>query len=66
VCGTADGKAEPFRHGIVTESVASIVFDEDIDTATLPKPEIPDGDYLLLSEEDLEELINQKEEIHNE
>jgi type IV secretion system protein VirD4 len=67
VGGTADGKAEPFRHGAVTNSVATLVFDEDIDPADLPELEATDADYELLSEEDLEEYFNnQKEDSHNE
>ena len=60
VGGTTDGKAERFMHGQVTESVATIVFDEDIDPADLPDVTLPDGaEYELLSEEDLEEIFNQ-------
>jgi len=60
VSGTTDGKAEVFRHGAVTESVAALIFDENIDPADLTELEILDGDYELLSEEDLEEeLLNQ-------
>ncbi|MGI5848513.1 MAG: VirD4-like conjugal transfer protein, CD1115 family [Christensenellales bacterium] len=62
---TADGKAGRFIHGEVTNSVASLVFDEDIDPAGLPEPDITDADIELLSEEDLEELFN-KEEPSNE
>ena len=58
VSGTTDGKAEPFRHGAVTESVGVLVFDESINPAGLPELTIPDGDYMLLSEEDVEELFN--------
>jgi type IV secretion system protein VirD4 len=65
VAGTADGKAKPFRHGVVTESVAAIALDFDADLVKLPETEIPDGEYVLLSEEDLEELFTPKEEeIH--
>ena len=67
VGGTADGKAELFRHGAVVGSVATLVFDEDIDPADLPELEIPDAEYELLSEEDVETLLNQnKEAIPNE
>jgi type IV secretion system protein VirD4 len=60
VGGTADGKAEAFRHGQVTESVATLVFDEDIAPAELPEIQTPDGEeYELLSEEDVEEIFNQ-------
>jgi len=62
--GTADGVAEPFRHGAVTQSTAAIVFDGDIAPASLPELMIPDGDYELLSEEDLEELFKNKEVIY--
>lgn len=60
--GTADGKAERFIHGAVTGSVATIVFDEDIDISDLPEPETTDTDYELLSEEDLEQLFKQEKE----
>ena len=68
VSGTTDGKAEPFRHGVVTHSVATLTFAEDIDPADgllpadLSEPTIPEGGYELLSEDDLEELFNLKEE----
>jgi type IV secretion system protein VirD4 len=62
VRGTTDGKAEPFRHGTVTHSIASIVFDENIDPEDLSEVKIPSGDYELLSEEDIEERFNKKEE----
>ena len=67
VRGTADGSAEPYRHGVVNHSVASIVF-EEVDPEDLTEPEsvrataAPDGEYELLSEEDLEERFNPKEE----
>ena len=69
---TADGRAEPFRHGVVTHSVATLTFFEDIDPADglrpadLPKLTIPEGGYELLSEDDLEELFNFKEDEPNE
>jgi len=63
VSGTADGKGKCFRHGSITHSInASLVCDEEIDPAKLPEIAIPDGDYELLSEEDLEELLNKIEE----
>jgi type IV secretion system protein VirD4 len=67
VGGTADGKAEPFRHGEVANSVATLVLDRDIDPETLPEPETGESDFELLSEEDLEQFFeNQKEDSHNE
>jgi type IV secretion system protein VirD4 len=66
VTQTADGKTERFRHGEVSGTVASLVIDEGIDPATLPEPETTDTDFELLSEEDLEQLFNQKEDTPNE
>jgi type IV secretion system protein VirD4 len=66
VSGTTDGKAEPFRHGVTAHSVATLTFAEDIDPADLPDPTIPEGEYELLSEDDLEELFNFKEDEPNE
>jgi type IV secretion system protein VirD4 len=67
VGGTADGKAEVFRHGEVTESVATLVFYEDASSEALPEPETADADYELLSEEDLEAYFeNQKEDTSHE
>ena len=66
VRGTTDGKADPYRHGVVHGSIASLVFDEDIDPEDLPDvavPQtaaVPDGEYELLSEEEVEERFNQK------
>ena len=62
ISGTADGKGELFRHGEVTDSVASIVYDGNINPADLPELQITDSDYELLSEEDLEELFNNNKE----
>ena len=61
VGGTADGKAGTFRHGIVTHSIAALVFDEGIDPAKLPETKLPEGEvYELFSEEDLELLFNKE------
>ena len=74
VGGTTDGKAGRFIHGEVIGSVATLVFDGDIDPAELPEIKLPDDtEYELLSEEDIaamfdgkEKLLNQKEEPPNE
>ena len=64
--GTADGKAGAFRHGNVTQSIAAIVCDRDIDVSKLEIIKPTEGEsYELLSEEDLENLFN-KEELSNE
>ncbi len=62
VNGTADGKAEPYRHGATPPASASLAFDGEIDPATLPEPIAPDGEFELLSEEDLEERFTNKED----
>jgi len=66
VSGTADGKAERYQHGAVTKSAATLVFDMNINPADLPEIEAVSRDYELLSEEDLEELFNPREEDSNE
>lgn len=63
VSGTADGKADSFTHGAVTESVGGLVFDLDLELKDLPElASVPLGSYELLSEEDLIERFNLKEE----
>jgi type IV secretion system protein VirD4 len=62
--GTADGKAERFQHGDVTDMVATLVFDPDIDPADLPELETADTDYELLSEEDLENKFIKEDTPH--
>jgi type IV secretion system protein VirD4 len=71
VHGTADGKASTFRHGEVTESVATVTFGGNVTAAgALTQPDTSDEEiYELLSEEDLEELFNpppKKKEVKNE
>jgi type IV secretion system protein VirD4 len=55
---TADGKEEPFRHGIVSNSVVSFTVDENISIEELPELKVPSVDYILLSEEDVEKLFD--------
>jgi len=63
VSGTADGKAGTYRHGAVTESIATLTFDKGIDPSRLPEVKLPEGDcYGLFSEEDLGRLFNDEEE----
>jgi len=62
--GTADGSAGRFDHGEITSSKGAILFDEGIDTESLPALELRGGDYELLSEEDVEDLFNHKEEVN--
>ena len=63
VQGTADGRAEVFRHGSAITANAAIVFDDSIDPVSLSEPSLIDGDYVLMSEEDLEEIFTQYEEV---
>ena len=60
VGGTADGIAEPFIHGTVTHSVATLTYGGSTSPSKLPAASTPDGDYELLSEEDLEERFKNK------
>jgi type IV secretion system protein VirD4 len=62
--GTADGKEEQFQHGAVTDTVATLVFDPDINPADLPELETADTDYELLSEEDLENKFIKEDTPH--
>ena len=63
ISGTADGKAAAYRHGAVTNSRATIVFEKDTGLAKQPDITLPDGEtYELLSEEDLEQLFTKEEE----
>lgn len=64
VGGTADGKTERFQHGAVTGAVATLIFDENINPADLPEPELTDTDYELLSEEDLENRFIKEDTPH--
>ena len=54
---TADGKAEPYKHGEVTKNVASISF-VDIDPKQLPDVKLGETTWELLSEEELEEQFS--------
>ena len=72
--GSADGKADVYRHGSPTHFISgSITFDENMNPANLPELEsilnieIPEEDYVLMSEEDLEiYLTTLKEKQNNE
>jgi type IV secretion system protein VirD4 len=53
VVRTADGKAEPYKHGEVTKDIASI-FIWDIDPKKLPDVNLEETTWELLSDEELE------------
>ena len=59
---TTDGQADPYIHGQAKDAAytLSLTFDpDDIAFASIMEDviEIPEGDYVLLSEEDVERLI---------
>ena len=63
---TADGKAEPYRHGEVRDDVAAIsFFDADDLTGETEPVDIADGEYELLTDEDLEDEENDEEITEN-
>jgi type IV secretion system protein VirD4 len=66
--GTADGGAPAYLHGQVTRAVAGISALPDTHGQAQTEPEIPadSQSLLLLSEEDLEELLNKKEDLSHE
>ena len=57
---TADGGAEPYRHGEDTRSIASIVFDPAL-LAQAVELNAGNYDFVLLTEEELEELFKKSE-----
>jgi type IV secretion system protein VirD4 len=61
---TTDGGAEPYRHGEDTHSFASVTFDPD-SKEKLSELKVGEYNYVLLSEEELEERINELEEKQN-
>ena len=58
---TTDGGAEPFLHGEDTRSIAAIQFYPRYEKRELDSP-TPQNDFLLLSEEELEEKLKEWEE----
>jgi len=63
---TTDGGSAPYVHGQVTHAVASVNITRGASSQPQPKPESPVEQLplLLLSEEDLEELLNKEEVLH--
>lgn len=56
---TADGKAGVYQHGAVRSDIATIEVTY-LDPKTLPDTEVPDTDYVLLSDEDFDENQSSK------
>ena len=61
ISDTVDGKAEPYVHGEATKAQATIEI-VYADPQTLPVVEIPEAEYEILSEEDLERIYENREE----
>ena len=55
----ADGKAGVYQHGAVRSDIATIVVTY-LDPKTLPDTEVPETDYVLLSDEDFDENQSSK------
>ena len=56
---TADGKAGVYQHGAVRSDIATIEVTY-LDPKTLPDTEVPENDYVLLSDEDFDETQTSK------
>ena len=56
---TADGKAGVYQHGAVRSDIATIEVTY-LDPKTLPDTEVPETDYVLLSDEDFDEKRTSK------
>ena len=56
---TADGKAGVYQHGTVRSDIATIEVTY-LDPKTLPDTEVPETDYVLLSDEDFDEKRTSK------
>ena len=59
---SADGKGEPYRHGEVTEAVATISIADSLEGLEI-REELLNTEYELLSEEELEAIIYQEEQV---
>lgn len=59
---SADGKGKPYRHGEVTAAVATISIVDSLEGLEIPE-ELLNTEYELLSEEELEAMIYQEEQV---
>ena len=55
---TADGSGEPYAHGLDTRSIATLTLLPG-DLESVPDTPVEDYNYVLFSEEELEEYFNQ-------
>ena len=60
VAMTADGKAEPFRHGKENFSYASIQFDEGLLSEPHNDNDVDASDFVILTEEEINEILSEK------
>lgn len=57
---SADGQGKPYRHGEVTQAIAGITLADSLE-GEMPE-ELPAVSYELLSDEDMETMLNQEKE----
>ena len=62
---TTHGSGKPYLHGQDSRSIASIVFDQSL-ISTAADYELGDHHYVLLSEEEVDQLIKKQEENNHE
>ena len=62
VSETVDGKAKPYVHGISNMAEAKIIM-VDFDEEEAQKVDIPEGNYVLLSEQEIEEIYGKEDEV---
>ena len=55
---TTDGKAQPYRHEKENYSFASIEFDDSLIDAPHNDEDVIEGDYVILTEEEINEILN--------
>lgn len=62
VSRTADGKAEPYKHGKEVISLATVQFDEDLLSVKHNDGGVEEGDFVILTEEEIDEILSGKTE----
>lgn len=60
VAMTADGKAEPYRHGKENFSFASFQFDENLLSEPHNDNDVDASDFVILTEEEINEILSEK------
>ena len=62
VAMTTDGKAEPYKHGKEVISLATVQFDEDLLSVKHNDGGVEEGDFVILTEEEIDEILSGKTE----